>query len=207
MDVKTTIKYLQFYLKENVTETYDLNWFFLKLVEAVGELSVAIRKNLQQVEGEGIKGTIDEELWSIIFYTLVIANKYDVDMEIAIKDKEEINFIKWNNPTPFEVDTKIVSEVSSLDGNTTIKYLQNYLIANNNHPERLNRFFLKLIEEVGELSVAIRKNLIREKGGNIKGTIDEELREIINNPLNIPNSNENDMEELIEHKEHINLIK
>ncbi len=207
MNGKTTIKYLQRYLLTNIAEHFDLNWFFLKLIEEVGELSVAMRKNLLRVNTGTIIDTIDEELWDIMFYTLVIANHYNVDMEKTIKDKEEINFIKWNNPTPFEEIDNIKNGVQILEGKTTVRYLQNYLLANNNHPESLDRFFLKLIEEVGELSVAMRKNLIRKEGDNVKGTIDEELWDIIYYVLIIANCYEIDMEEVIKLKEEINMTK
>ncbi len=207
MTGKTTIKYLQHYLLTNVSEDFDINWFFLKLVEEVGELSVAMRKNLTRDVNGTIKGTIDEELWDIMFYTLVIANQYNVDMEKAIKDKEEINFVKWNNPIPFEEIDNIKNGAKVPVGKITVKYLQNYLLANNNHPERLDRFFLKLIEEVGELSVAIRKNLVREEGATVKGTIDEELWDIIYYVIIIANCYEIDMEEVIKLKEEINFVK
>ncbi len=102
MDGKTTIKYLQNYLLENNNHPELLDRFFLKLIEEVGELSVAMRKNLLREEGGDVKGTIDEELWDIIYYVLIIANCYGIDMEETIKLKEELNFIKWNNDTPFE---------------------------------------------------------------------------------------------------------
>ncbi len=207
MQGKTTIKYLQNYLIENVTENFDLNWLFLKLIEEVGELSVAMRKNLLRDTSGTIKSTIDEELWDIMFYTLVIANQYNVDMEKTIKDKEVLNFVKWNNPIPFEEIDNIKNDLQVLDGKTTVKYLQNYLLANNNHPEKLDRFFLKLIEEVGELSVAIRKNLVRKEGDNVKGTIDEELWDIIYYVLIIANCYEIDMEEVIKLKEEVNFVK
>lgn len=39
-----------------------------------------------------------------------------------------------------------------MDGKTTIKYLQNYLRQKDYNPELLKDYFLKLSEEVGELS-------------------------------------------------------
>ena len=38
---------------------------------------------------------------------------------------------------------------------TTIKYLQEYIKAKDNHPELVKDYFLKLTEEMGELSEAI----------------------------------------------------
>ena len=45
-----------------------------------------------------------------------------------------------------------------MDGKTTVKYLQNYIKQKDFHPELLKDYFLKLSEEVGELSRAIQKN-------------------------------------------------
>ena len=40
-------------------------------------------------DAEHIKGTVDEELWDVIYYALAIANLYEIDMEQVIKTKEE----------------------------------------------------------------------------------------------------------------------
>ena len=58
---------------------------------------------------------------------------------------------------------------------TTIKYLQEYIKAKDNHPELVKDYFLKLTEEMGELSEAIRKNKIRIENSSVKNTIDEEI--------------------------------
>ena len=46
-----------------------------------------------------------------------------------------------------------------MDGKTTVKYLQNYIRQKDFYPELLKDYFLKLAEEVGELSRAMRKNI------------------------------------------------
>ena len=64
----------------------------LLLGEEVGELFKAIRKK------EGVKidlnskfGTIEEELVDIFIYLCAIANRYNIDLETAFRDKEAIN--------------------------------------------------------------------------------------------------------------------
>lgn len=64
----------------------------LMLGEEVGELFKAIRK------AEGVKvdqnskfGTISEELADCLIFLLSIANRYDINLEKAFRDKEEIN--------------------------------------------------------------------------------------------------------------------
>ena len=64
----------------------------LLLGEEVGELFKAIRK----VEGIKIDqnsnfGTIAEELADILIYLCAIANRYDIDLEAAFRDKEKTN--------------------------------------------------------------------------------------------------------------------
>ena len=59
-----------------------------------------------------------------------------------------------------------------MDGKTTVKYLQNYIKQKDCHPELLKDYFLKLSEEVGELSRAMRKGLKAQNDKDIKGTIE-----------------------------------
>ncbi|MBE6992620.1 MAG: hypothetical protein E7430_08615 [Ruminococcaceae bacterium] len=102
MDGKTTIKYLQTYIKETDYKPELLKDYFLKLSEEVGELSRAIRKGLKAQDNAEIKGTIDEELWDVIYYVLAIANIYDVDIEQVIKVKSEMNESRYPAKVKFE---------------------------------------------------------------------------------------------------------
>ncbi len=49
-----------------------------------------------------IKGTVDEEIWDVIYYALAIANCYNIDVEKVIKEKEKINRMKYNSEIMFE---------------------------------------------------------------------------------------------------------
>lgn len=102
MDGKTSIKYLQNYIRSKDHHPELKKDYFLKLSEEVGELARAMRKDLLKSEGDGIKETIDEELWDIIYYTVAIANCYDIDLENVIKEKEAINNVKYNTGIVFE---------------------------------------------------------------------------------------------------------
>lgn len=102
MQEHTTISYLQEYIKAKDYRPELVKDYFLKLSEEVGELANAIRKNIIQHNEESIKGTIDEELWDVIYYAIAIANCYDIDLEKAIKEKEEINNIKYKSDIIFE---------------------------------------------------------------------------------------------------------
>lgn len=69
--------------------------YFLKLIEEVGELSEVIRKDLRLKDGN-IKGTIEEELYDVLYYVLALANVYNINLEECIKLKETINKVKYN---------------------------------------------------------------------------------------------------------------
>lgn len=102
MDGKTTIKYLQNYIKQKDYHPDRLKDYFFKLCEEVGELSSAIRQNCRAENPAQIKGTIDEELWDVMYYVIAIANLYNIDLESVIKAKEEINQKKYAHPVAFE---------------------------------------------------------------------------------------------------------
>ena len=102
MDGRTTIKYLQAFIKEKDYHPELVKDYFLKLSEEVGELSRAMRKGLKAPDGEEIQGTIDEELWDVIYYALAIANLYGIDMEHVIKVKSEMNERRYPSKVKFE---------------------------------------------------------------------------------------------------------
>lgn len=102
MDGKTSIKYLQEYIKQKDYKPERKKDYFLKLSEEVGELAKAMRKDVLYKDSNSIKGTIDEEIWDVIYYALAIANCYDIDVESTIKVKEKINNKKYNTGITFE---------------------------------------------------------------------------------------------------------
>lgn len=102
MEGKTTVKYLQNYIKQKDFRPELLKDYFLKLTEEVGELSRAIQKGLKAPNGKEIKGTIDEELWDVMYYTIAIANLYEVDLEQVIKTKTAISESKYPSSVKFE---------------------------------------------------------------------------------------------------------
>lgn len=102
MDGRTSVRYLQNYIKQKDYKPELKKEYFLKLSEEVGELAKAIRKDELYKDTDSIKGTIDEEIWDVIYYALAIANCYDIDVESTIKLKENINNIKYNTGIVFE---------------------------------------------------------------------------------------------------------
>lgn len=63
------------------------------LMEESGELARACRKHttVKSDTSREAKDQIDHELADILMYVFAIANKFDIDLEKAFRDKEEIN--------------------------------------------------------------------------------------------------------------------
>ena len=102
MDGKTTVKYLQNYIKQKDHHPELLKDYFLKLSEEVGELSRAMRKGLKATNATDIHGTIDEEVWDVMYYAIAIANLYNIDLEQVIKTKSEMTQRKYPSAVIFE---------------------------------------------------------------------------------------------------------
>lgn len=96
MQEHITISYLQQYIRSKDHNTGHELDYFLKLIEEVGELSRMIYEGAPHAEGDQIKGTIEEELWDVMYYTLALANLYDVDLEHWIPIKEALNNRRYN---------------------------------------------------------------------------------------------------------------
>jgi NTP pyrophosphatase (non-canonical NTP hydrolase) len=64
----------------------------LLLGEEVGELFKAVRKaEAMRLDSNSAVGTMPDELADVFIYVLALANRYEVDLEKAFRDKEEIN--------------------------------------------------------------------------------------------------------------------
>ena len=64
----------------------------LLLGEEVGELFKAIRKTERiKIDTNSQKHEVGNELADILIYLCAIANRYNIDLETAFREKEEIN--------------------------------------------------------------------------------------------------------------------
>lgn len=61
-----------------------------------------MRKNIRLKDNNEIKGTIEEELYDVLYYTICLANMYNIDLEKCAILKEEVNKKKYNRPSIFE---------------------------------------------------------------------------------------------------------
>ena len=101
-----TVKYLQEYIRANDYNPESKEKYFMKLAEETGELSRAMRKDLRPPSENEIEGTIEEELWDVIYYALALANCYGIDMEKIIPLKEKLNNEKYGDKKKFDITSK-----------------------------------------------------------------------------------------------------
>ncbi|MFW6002595.1 MAG: MazG nucleotide pyrophosphohydrolase domain-containing protein [archaeon] len=85
----------------------------------------------------------------------------------------------------------------------TLSYLQDYIKEKDFKPDLKQAYFLKLVEEVGELSEVLRKDK-RMINSNIKDTVEEELYDVLYYILALANVYEVDLEETFILKEKLN---
>jgi NTP pyrophosphatase (non-canonical NTP hydrolase) len=95
MEENLALKKLQEYIKLKDYQPDLKHQYFLKLIEEVGELSEVVRKDRRLSQSETIKGTIEEELYDVLYYVLALANVYQIDLEECFKLKEAINAKKY----------------------------------------------------------------------------------------------------------------
>lgn len=88
----------------------------------------------------------------------------------------------------------------------TIKNIQEGIGKVDHFNNKVDRCFYKLIEEVGELSEVVRKD-VRMENDNIKNTIEEEIVDVIYYTCLLANVYGIDLENCIYLKEEINAIK
>ena len=101
MEKDLTIRKLQECIK-NIDHKNNMNdKYMLKLMEEVGELAEAVRKNKRMQDDQNIKGTIEEELQDVSYYIVCLANVNDIDLQNCIYLKEKINCKKYNRKNMF----------------------------------------------------------------------------------------------------------
>jgi NTP pyrophosphatase (non-canonical NTP hydrolase) len=101
MKGEITIRYLQKYLREK-DNAASKEHYYIKLGEDMGELARAMLREPAPATPEALKGTVEEELWDVLYYTLILANKYDIDLETWIPLKEKINREKFDHTVLFD---------------------------------------------------------------------------------------------------------
>ncbi len=93
-----TLRALQRHIRQNDYQPEALLRYLQKLMEEVGELARAMQEGTLYRDSGDIKGTIDEELYDVLYYVAAIANLYDIDLESAVRLKETVNARKYGRP-------------------------------------------------------------------------------------------------------------
>jgi len=96
LNINPNLSHFQNYVKEmEVERGFEEQTVLQKclmLGEEVGELFKAIRKKENmKIDVNSNTASIDEELADIFIYLCAIANRYDIDLEEAFRNKETIN--------------------------------------------------------------------------------------------------------------------
>ncbi|MCJ8009876.1 MazG nucleotide pyrophosphohydrolase domain-containing protein [Lederbergia wuyishanensis] len=104
MKKNITIKELQNYIKKKDYKPEMKHAYFQKLIEEVGELAEVLRKDKRLEHHDTIKGTIEEELYDVLYYVVGIANVYNIDLEKCFYLKEELNKEKYKYITDASIE-------------------------------------------------------------------------------------------------------
>jgi len=54
-----------------------------------------MRKDIRYNENQNIKGTLEEELYDVLYYIVALSNTYDVDLETVMRLKEPVSSAKY----------------------------------------------------------------------------------------------------------------
>lgn len=99
---KISISDLQSLIKKIDHKNNSIDKYFYKLTEEVGELAQSIRKDKRLKDSETIKGTVEEELYDVLYYVICLANMYDINLEECMFLKEKLNAKKYNRKSIFD---------------------------------------------------------------------------------------------------------
>ena len=87
-----TLAELQAFIKELDYKPKQKHRYVLKLMEEVGELADVIRRGQRYTKkSDSIKGTIEEELYDVLYYLAAIANVYEIELDDCVIAKETYN--------------------------------------------------------------------------------------------------------------------
>ena len=100
-----TIRYMQDYLRRKqgqIDGCEDLETCLVKLTEELGELAGCVLRGARRAtEKDDIKGSIEEEVYDILYYLLRFANSAGIDLETWIPIKEELNNARYPSGIAF----------------------------------------------------------------------------------------------------------
>lgn len=89
-----SLRELQAYIRNKDHDPARPHDYLLKLVEEVGELADAIRRGAR-MQGDQIVGSLEEELYDVLYYVAALANIYAIDLERCYELKEAFNRARY----------------------------------------------------------------------------------------------------------------
>ncbi len=96
------LRELQYRIKHVDDTDKTIDTYFYKLTEEIGELSRAIRKRQRMKDIGGIKGSVEEEFYDVLYYLVGLANIFEVDLETCAILKEELNAKKYHRDSIYK---------------------------------------------------------------------------------------------------------
>jgi NTP pyrophosphatase (non-canonical NTP hydrolase) len=91
-DLSDFHQYVRNLVKERGFEHETIPELFMLLSEEIGEMAKAARKSTGMLTDENShKPDLEGEVADVFIYLLDICNHFDIDLEKAFRDKEEIN--------------------------------------------------------------------------------------------------------------------
>lgn len=97
MMAQVTLKALQDAIRQVDFHPDNELSYLAKLVEEVGEFARAMRTGVRWAETGDIKGTLDEELYDMLYYVAALANIYEVDLEAVLRAKDALSAQKYGH--------------------------------------------------------------------------------------------------------------
>ncbi len=94
-----------------------------------------------------------------------------------------------------------------MENDLTIRKLQNCIKSIDHKNKLSDKYMLKLMEEVGELAEVVRKDKRMRDADSIKGTIEEELSDVLYYIVCLANIYDIDLQECVYLKEKLNCEK
>lgn len=84
-------KHLDAFVKSKGWDTKTISEVFLLFTEEIGELAKAIRKKTGLKKEENDQANLEEEFADVLNYLMELANRCDVDLEQAYRNKNALN--------------------------------------------------------------------------------------------------------------------
>ena len=85
-------EYIEEMIKERGFDKETIPEIFMLLIEEIGEMAKAARKHTNmKTDNNSRKPELEQEIADVFMYLLDICNYFNVDLEKAFRDKEEIN--------------------------------------------------------------------------------------------------------------------